>query len=212
MGAFIDIFAEVKERLGGRTTIDARITRWINDAYFDILMTPQYTFHELDSVTTFNTVANQRIYTPVHTGVPSNLMWFILMLRDVTNQREIRKKDIKELERRVETTGEPTRYARFSLDIYLDPTPNAVYSIRMRYRRRTGELIANGSTVLGREWDEPIILLSTVKGYEALEQPQKAERQLQLYGAAMARREEQHGLEDMDAEPTIGPWLGQELP
>ena len=140
-------------------------------------MTPRYMFYELDKSVSFNTVASTRVYT---LSTYASDLWFIMMVRDDTNEREIRKKNIKVLDQTAAVTGQPTRYARFAGTMVLDPTPDGVYSILVRYRRRPTELSTGDSTVLGREWDEPLILLSVVKGYNALEQPEKAGKHVSL--------------------------------
>lgn len=204
MGAFNEIFSEVRERLGGRMTIDSRITRWINDAYFEILMNPRYKFFELDKMASFNTSSGVRDY---ELSSIAGDVWFILSLRDETTEREVLKKDVKTFDRTVHTLGQPTRYARFGDKLILDPTPNGVYSMMMRYRQRVGEIGVGQMTVLNREWDEAFTILAVAKGYQGLEQPAKAQEQLQLFHVKLSSMEAVLSLEDDDKEPTIAPFL-----
>lgn len=199
MATFDVIKAEVKKRLGNRQDIDERLNVWINDAYFELLMEPEFTFYELDFEFTIVTVADQRAYDL--SGV--NALWFILMMRDTTNEREVRKTSVKVIDRLATTTGQPNRYARFANTILLDPIPDDVYSLNVRYRLRPNELITGTSPVIGREWDEILVVLSTVKGYEALEQPEKAGAARTLLNPLIDGRKDQEILEDEDSEMGI---------
>lgn|SRR5574342_157791 len=196
MATFDTIRAEVKKRLGNRLDIDDRLPIWINDAYFELLMEPEYTFYELDTIHLFDTVANQRVYD---LSLVAGL-WFILMVRDMTNEREIRKTSIKVMDRLSQTTGQPNRYARFADTLELDPTPDDVYTIRIRFRYRPNELVAGSEMLINREWNEVITVLATIKGYEALEQPDKAGAARQLLGPLLDQRKDQEVLEDEDSD------------
>lgn len=196
MATFDAIKNEVKKRLGNRQDIDDRLNMWINDAYFELLMEPEYTFFELDTIHLFDTEADRREYD---LSLVAQL-WFILMVRDLTNEREIRKTSVKYLDRISLTTGQPIRYARFADTLILDPTPDDVYSIRIRFRYRPNELVSGEMPLINREWDEVIVGLSTIKGYEALEQPEKAAAARNLLQPLLDMRKDQEVLEDEDSE------------
>jgi len=196
MASFDVIKSEVKKRLGNRTDIDDRLNIWINDAYFELLMEPEYTFYELDTMDYVVTVANQRIYDLS----PIAGLWFILMLRDETNAREVRKTSIKVLDRAAYTTGQPSKYARFADTLELDPTPDGIYTLKLRYRRRPNILTSGAYPLLNREWDEVLVVLSTIKGYEGLEQPEKAGAARNLLGPLLDKRKDMEVLEDEDSE------------
>lgn len=199
MAGFNTIKTEVKARLGNRSDIESRLAIWINDAYFELLLSPRFSFFELDKKGTFETMDGTREYD-VHTDA-----WFILSLRDLTNKRRIRRASYRQFDDLDETSkGLPIRYAPYGRKIEFDPTPDNVYTITSRYRVRPAELVADSSHLLGREWDEVLVALASAKGYEALEQQQKAVNARRLVEAAMAVREEAESLEDMDSETTIG--------
>lgn len=196
MASFDVIKAEVKKRLGNRQDIDDRLPIWINDAYFELLMEPEFTFYELDTIHLFNTVAGQRVYD---LSLVAGL-WFILMLRDMTNEREIKKTSIKVMDRKQYTQGQPNRYARFADTLELDPIPDDVYTIRIRFRYRPNQLVGGSFPQTNREWDEVIVVLSTIKGYEALEQPEKAAAARNLLSPLLDMRKDQEVLEDEDSD------------
>lgn len=216
MGSFNDIFAEVKERLGGRTNIDTRLARWINDAYYDLLMAPQFTFDELIVGGNVTTAISSRAYNLYDAGYTD--FWYMKNVRNFTTNQVIDQKDIKAASQEIIDfpvgtvfVGQPRFYLMRTggekFILYLYPAPDAVYVIAFNYMKRPPELSVGTSTVLPREWDEPIILLSTVKGYEALEQPDKAKKNLDLYNISVRTREERWKLEQDDREPTIYPHL-----
>src|SRR5215510_10581549 len=85
MASFDAIQTEVIARLGNRTDINARSAVWINDAYFELLMNPRYIFFELDIAAQAPTVIGQGTYS-----LPPDL-WFILSLRDNTNNIKLQR-------------------------------------------------------------------------------------------------------------------------
>ena len=203
MGTFNTIKAEVIARMGGRTDISARVDIWLNDAFFELCLLPRFAFFELDKQdTSIATVAATRVYAL--TGITD--LWHILDVRDHTNERLLRRSSVREFDKRVQTnvTGFPVEYARFGTDLELDPTPDGAYTLRIRYRKRPNELSAGNATGLSREWDEVLTTMTVAKGFEALEQWEKASAQRQLLEGLLAIREEPLRLEDADAELTIG--------
>ena len=203
MAGFTAIQNEVIARLGNRTDLAARSAIWINDAYFELLLNPTFEFFELDSLNAFNTIAGTTSYTfPNFSAV-----WHLLDLTDVTNNRKLIRTHWQTLDRITPTSGQPTRYARFSVGVILDPTPDAVYQIQMRYRVRPPELSATSSPAIGREWDEVITLLAVTKGWEALSDHERAALTRQLVREAISRHMDVPQLEDMDSTTTLAPQL-----
>ena len=191
------LLTEINARLGNRTDIASRSLLWLNDAYFELLMAPRFSFYELDLAATMVTIAAQASYS-----LPTDF-WFVLDLTDTTNSRKLLRSHWQEVDRISSTTGQPSRYARFGATFQLDPTPDAIYTLTLRYRRRPPDLTTGGSHLLGREWDEPLIVLATIKGYEALESSDKAATQRALLEPLLTMREDVPQMEDMDSETTI---------
>jgi hypothetical protein len=194
---------EVTARLGNRNDIASRVGRWINYAYYELLMNPRFNFFELDSIADFYTVPNQSYINVAN--LPTDF-WHILGIRDVTNNRKLRRSHWQVFDRLTPTFGQPTRYSRFGPNIEFDPIPDLVYLNQMRYRARPPELADNTNySALGIEWEEPLITLSTIKGFEALEQPEKAAAQRQMLEPMLQTREDVPMLEDEDNENAIEP-------
>lgn len=72
--------------------------------------------------------------------------------------------------------GKPTEWVRQGAYVYLHPTPGATYTIRIYYRKIPASLSAGSDvTVLGTEWDEPIITLAAHIGKQWTMDYDKAE-------------------------------------
>lgn len=59
--------------------------------------------------------------------------------------------------------GRPTEWTRKGTYIYLLPTPDAVYSLSVYHKRLPTELSASSTTIIGAEWDDPIVALAAQK-------------------------------------------------
>lgn len=195
------IITELRQRLGGRSNIESRMPIWVNDAYYDLLLTPYFDFHELQKTVTFSTTANVREYEL--SGIAGD-MWYILSVRNDGNGMNLRKKGWKDLDGRMWSGGIPVQWAHYGTAITLDPTPDLATTIRIRYMRRAGELVDGAELGIGREWDELVVVLATAKGYRGLEQPEKAANAQQEFDSLVMRRQSQMQLEDSDSDLTIG--------
>lgn len=194
---------EITSRLGNRADIGNRIGRWINYAYLEILKNPRFDFRELDASVLFSTQAAVSAYNIA--SITTNF-WFLLDLRDNTNNRKFSKTHWQVIDRIEQTSGQPVRYYLFNSMINLDPIPDNVYDLQLRYRRNP-ELLGSGATfdLLGDEWEEPIIVISTIKGAQGLGLAEVAAAQRQLLEPMLASRYDRPALEDMDSETTISP-------
>lgn len=70
--------------------------------------------------------------------------------------------------------GKPTEWVRQGLNIYLHPTPDAVYAMYAYYRKVPAVLTATNTTAIGVEWDEVIIQMAYIIGKEWLGEYDKA--------------------------------------
>lgn len=189
--------SEIKQRLGNRLGIDGRILTWLNYAYFELLCAPRFSFYELDAVATIPTVANTQSYNLV-SAAPD--FWFIMNIRDNTNQRIVQRRYIKDVDRVYATTGQPVHYARFQNTIVLDPTPDAVYQLLLRYRKRPALLGASDSLAIQIEWDEILVVSTLLKGLQAFKLLEEAAAQKQYYEQLMAAKVDAVVLEEPDED------------
>jgi hypothetical protein len=125
----------------------------------------------------------------------------------VTNSRKLRRYHYSQIDNQVPTTGAPTKYIRFGKQIQLDPTPDAGYEVALRYRRRTNDIGDSSDLLIGTEWEETLIVMATIKGFEALNQKEHAAMQRQLLEQLMSTHVDVPALEDLDSEPTLQPLL-----
>jgi hypothetical protein len=156
------IYGEVTNRLGNRSDVTARVKQWVNQAQFSIATS--YRFYELEVSVTGSTTSSTRSYS-----LPSDLR-VILSLRDTTNSRKLMPADWRTFDKLSQTTGKPSRYTRFGLTMELDPTPDAVYNLTLRYLKRVASMVNDtDEPVLPNEWIEAIILRACWIGAAALQ-------------------------------------------
>ena len=70
--------------------------------------------------------------------------------------------------------GKPIEWIRQDTNIYLYPTPDAVYTIYVYYRKTPAILTGTDKTVIGVEWDEVVLQLAYIIGKEWLGEYDKA--------------------------------------
>lgn len=199
------MLTEITARLGNRGDLASRVPRWLSYAYYEILLNPLFDFFELDKMNeTFNTAST--VSTIDLTPIAD--LWAILSIRDNTNNRKLRRSHVRVFDKIVPTSGQPVRYARFGGGIELDPVPDGTYNFRIRYRLRPADL-GPGTTFsgLGTEWEEPLIVMATYKGWMALKQYEDAAATKQLLDATLAARQDVPMLEDEDSDTGIQPSL-----
>lgn len=202
MGTYADISAELLSSLGSRSDVSTRIPRWIDAAYFELLIGPRAGFYQLDKADeTITTVSGTKEYT-----LPTDV-WWLRTIEDITNDFVLRKKTIDEIDLSTTSTGKPLRWARFGGQALIDPTPDGAYNFRLRYRKRPEKLSVAGTSIVGDEWDEVIWTLARKKAYEAMGEHTKAREQTQLFEAMIALRETTEDLEETNTEASITPRL-----
>lgn len=195
------LLSEITYRLGNRSDLTPRTVIWLNDAYYELLLSPRFTFYAIDRSASLAAPTGQYIYQ-ISTNFPD--LWFILDIRNENYQIKLKRKDPSEFDRSWKIQGIPTRYTRFQDQIELDPIPDVDYQLTVRYRMRPPELVSGGDTLLDREWHEPLTAMAVQKGWEALEQWDKANQTKQLVEAQFARRFDAFQMDDADSEATIG--------
>jgi hypothetical protein len=71
--------------------------------------------------------------------------------------------------------GKPTEWVRNGDYIYLSPTPDSAYTLYIYYRKRPAKLVDDDDTTLiGAEWDEPILRLAKALALRKLQQYDEA--------------------------------------
>lgn len=197
--AVSSLLSEVTARLGNRQGITARTLVWLNYAYQELLLSPRFNFYELDFTQLFNTVNTIAEYTLSDVIAGDNL-WYIVDVRDNTNNRIINQRFIKDYDRLVVTSGQPVRYYRFGDSLFLDPTPNAIYEISIRYKIRPQDLVSAGIALIEREWDEILVVMTVIKGLQAFKQWDEANAQKAYLEQLLVVRQDMPMLDLGDAD------------
>lgn len=179
-------FSEMKDRLkfmhGQNTSFEAPTDyygQWINEAYQLLTngnriwsLQRNYRFPELETSSIKPTAANTAyIDVPTDCLIASEI-WDStndVLLRGISWYQYVRTTG------RASSYSKPTQWTRRGGYIYLLPTPDAVYSLTIYYRKRVAELSAVGDvTLIGAEWDSIIIKMAYVQSLEKLGEYEKA--------------------------------------
>ena len=168
---------EIQFRLGARADLQAagNIATWLKLSYLDI--GSWFRHVELEKRVDFNTVNGTRIYT--FTALSPTAVTdcrAIISIHNNTYPRRINRADAVRLDGYAESTGSAVvRYARYANGIEVDPTPNNIQSIRLRYRRRIPTpSVLTGVSELASEFDNFIICRAVWMGRSALGETDKA--------------------------------------
>ena len=108
--------------------------------------------------------ANQRVIP-----LPSDC-FAVISVRDHTNGNRLTPISYRDLDNRQWTTGVPARYARFGLNIEIDPYSDESWELKLRYQRRPPDLSATQNSLLAAEWDEAILLGAKFRAFDDLGQ------------------------------------------
>lgn len=146
---------------------------WINAAYRDITtrdkfwnLKKSFYFPELETEDLLQTTTDGQRYidTPTDCLFPQEVY-------DYTNKRQLDWMPWSEYVGKTDrfdsaSRAEPKRWHRRGLYIYLYPTPDSDSdAIYIYYKQRVVDLITTKTTIIGPEWDEPILTLATIKGW-----------------------------------------------
>lgn len=169
---FTEFQTDLTFNLGQRDDISSYVDDWINSAYIDLctktrfwnLKVPKrFLFPELDATDDTDTVDGTAYIATPDDCVSIYAIW------DVDNDKKLtrinkRQYIVKTGREDTDEEDEPQFYVRMGTNIYLSPTPDDAYTLRTYYRKCPA-IMTDGDdvTVLGAEWDEPILDLATVK-------------------------------------------------
>lgn len=184
---FADFKGYMKFQNGNRTDIETPTNYygiWTNAAYIDLTtrnkfwqarVPKRFYFPELETSTTKTTTDGTAYVAMPTDGLiirelydETNNVW----LEEIPHSKYVAKTD------RATATAEsnPTKWVRQGSNLYLYPTPDTTgETIRIYYRKRPAVLTGSSATLIGTEWDEPILHLALNKGFMWLHEYDKAE-------------------------------------
>jgi len=135
-------------------------------------------------------------------GMATNAL-FPISLRDTTNAVPLKQRGIRWYDRHKSTTNaKPRVYAIYGNRYWLDPTPDDVYTIQERFRKKVTIPILTADAhvpVIGQEWHEALVLGATYRGAQSLGYPD-AGKWLGDLKTFMVAHSEQHTEEEDDAD------------
>jgi len=203
---FLTLKNHLIRNLGGRKDIDVLVPEWLNSAYLDLVTTGKFPeagkfapipIPELDGTEYIITGVGGTDYP-----VPVNFI-FPVSLRDVTNARPLRYRNIRWYDRhRSIVNGLPACYAVYGGLIYIDPPSDGVYQLQLRFRQKVSvpTLVADADVpVVDEIWHEGIELCATYRGARSLQIPIAEVWQRDLK-AFMAAHSEQTSEEEENAD------------
>lgn len=181
---FVEFQSELLFNLGRvtDTDLDDYKAGWINTAYiqfcsknkFWYLKIPQtFNLPELDTTTT--ATGNDG---DAYISKPSNSI-FVHTVWDMTNDNMLEYRDhgwyVEQTGRAdADSEAEPNFWTPYGNRLYLYPTLDDEYNFTIYHRKRPEALTGSKVTVIGAEWDEPILQLATIHGLTRLREFDKA--------------------------------------
>ena len=200
---FAEFTANLLFNLGNRSDLDTEAPDWVNRAYRTLYSMKKFGgrtvyFPELETSSAANTVDGT-----AYVATPADCL-FIHTVDDTTSDAKLMGiamwDDYIRYKGRADTDAEgpPRKWVRHGASIYLYPTPDAVYALKVYYRKRPVELTGTNTTVIGPEWDEPILLLATYQSMLRLNEFDKAKAFKEEWMSAMNDLVGIYDAEDMD--------------
>jgi len=191
------LFSEFKDELqlemGERTDIESLggvnfLGVWINSAYMTLAtqnkmwgIRKSFTFPELETYSTNVTEDGSPTIDVPTDLIVTRHVW------DSTNDVKLTAIPFAEYinntgRATAASEGKPTEYVRNGDYFYLHPTPDAEYTIYIYYRKRPAKLVDDDdTTVIGAEWDEPILRLAVSLGLRKLHQYDAAKKEQEFF-------------------------------
>jgi len=184
--SFDDFRNYLKFELGQRTDLESPVnyyTAWINAAYISLTtrdklfgMNKSFWFPQLETSGTAMTTAGVAYVLTPEDALVIRRIW---NTTDDAYLKPITKDEYYKRLSKVTTAsrGTPTEYVRLGTNIYLSPTPDdSTTSLVIYYRMVPAVLGASTDvTVLGAEWDEPILKLAVIQTHQRLKEYDLAE-------------------------------------
>ena len=186
---FSEFKAELKLEVGQRGDIESiggvdYRGVWINSAYMTLAtqnkmwgIRKNWTFPELETYGTAVTVDGTATIATPSDCIVARHVW------DSTNDLKLTGISFEDYitytgRATAASEGKPTRWVRNGDYIYLSPTPDDEYTLYVYYRKRPAKLVDDDDTTLiGAEWDEPILRLAKALALRKLQQYDEAKKE-----------------------------------
>jgi hypothetical protein len=172
--SFATFKSELLWALGNRASADVNTMegKWINSAYRSLTsrnkfwkfkVPKTFTFEELDTSTTATGNDGDAYISKPSDGIFVHTVW------DMTSDNMLGYKDHiwytgQTGRADADSEGEPTNWTPYGNKLYLWPTLDDEYNFTIYYRKRIADMTDTETTVIGAEWDEPILMLAIIRG------------------------------------------------
>jgi hypothetical protein len=206
--------SELTLALENRSDVSTYAGTWVNDAYMDLCTRDmfwgsryplKFSFRELEATASANTV-NGTAYV----STPADCL-YVYAVHNTTSDRKLTQlalRDYAHKTGRADTNaeGDPQYWVRSGSYIYLYPTPDATYALTMYYRKRPAVLSGESDvTVLGAEWDEPVLTLAIIKGMMRLHMYDQAKLEKAAWDEMMESKIALASNEEQDRNAVLKP-------
>jgi len=202
--------------LGQRDDISSYTAAWINRAYLTLTcqnkiwgIKNKFYFPQLETFGAANTGDGDPYISTPTDCIVVRTVW------DSTNDNKLTKiswlKYIGYAGRATSTSeGKPDEWVRHADDsgndkIYLYKTPDAIYAMKIYYRKRPAILTGSNTTVIGAEWDEPLLQLAAIQSHNTLGEYDKADRKKKEWISVVSGMLGLYEQEDEDREDVRRP-------
>jgi hypothetical protein len=215
---FAELSADLKTELGEWSPDTEKYGDWINDAYLTITTMRYFLdrngrrrsvyFPELGDM---SSEAVDSDNTHSYISVPSSA-FIIEAVHDYTNDVKLtRLTSWREYIGKTgrfdsDSTAPATHYIRRGTYIYLYPTPDDSDTYYIYYRRRPEKLVGSTTpTIIGAEWDYPIVKLAKLQSLLRLKDYESYKFEKEEYQELMMERIGAYDDEKLDREDSLAP-------
>ena len=171
-------------RSSSQTDLDTKVAKWINVAYLQFASINKIgrrwlTLPALDAIDSSKSTGDGVKYVTEPSGY-----LFVHTVYDVTNATKLKFRDHEWYWEQTDrddsnARAKPQYWIPYGTYLYLHPTPNSAYVLEIPFRKRPTLMnsTTNTTTVIGDEWDEPILKLAVIIGLRKLRMYDRAKEE-----------------------------------
>ena len=209
-----DMRANVKLKVGNKAGIDNTIDDNLNKATLHVLSVfrPQ----DMWDAVSFATTNKKSEYVFADSPVSKDDVYAILMVRDVTKDREILRGSMRHYNRLRQDTavagtlGDPRRWTRLGnqLVLYARIPDSATRTVKMTYLKRPAKMTPTVLAFpLNDEWARPVEEYAAYLTWLDLNEGNKAAFRLQAYQELVSTMDKPEAIEDEAPEAALRPYV-----
>jgi len=156
-----DIISRVQARLKDASVSNTNILQFINDVNREICNRYQLDF--MQASTTFNTVAGTDSYSLTSIAADLQQLYSLRVTSPDNAEIYLQPMTADEFDMYIQdptsqTQGSPTKYYLRNNTVYLTPTPDAIYTVAVRYIKLPTTLTSSSQPDIPEEFNEIVVL------------------------------------------------------